>query len=400
MLARFFTILLLSFKFVFWYLLLLFSGKQKKAVLLVPSFGDFGGTKTYFFYLIEFLYKKNYLIHVMLTKSQCDEDVMALQAQYPFTIHALNFQLSATQFEGTLFYKRNQEYFIYHLHELVFFCRQLKKYQCAQLIISEANPAVLLSLLALPVSVHYVLHTAAVNQLDALKRRLLNFSLSKTKQIITVSNYAKEQVLKNWTNGHHPEFVKRVYNFYEPGHQNIQQTSALTKKVLTIGTVAHYKNPFFWIDTCKEVLLKYPNEAIEFTWAGDGELLASCQELVKDIPCIQFISYQKNVEQLYLDCTLYFQPSILESHGIAVLGAMYFEKPCVVSNRQGLPESVLNNETGFIVSIEHPQDAVAAILYLFHNPAAAIEFGKAGKVRVETHFSKSKWETEMSDLLN
>ena len=148
------------------------------------------------------------------------------------------------------------------------------------------------------------------------------------------------------------------------------------------------------------MLLQYPNNPIEFIWAGDGDLLDSCKALVKDIPSIKFIGYQKNVEQLYIDCTLYFQPSILESHGIAVLGAMYFEKPCIVSNKQGLPESVLNNETGFIVLIEHPQDAVTAILYLLNNPAKAGEFGKAGKKRFEEKFKKDKWLNEMNFLLN
>ena len=106
------------------------------------------------------------------------------------------------------------------------------------------------------------------------------------------------------------------------------------------------------------------------------------------------------MEHLYVDCTLYFQPSILESQGIAVLGAMYFEKPCVVSNRQGLPETVADLETGMVVPIENTHDAANAILSLLHAPAKATAFGIAGKKRVEANFGKSKWEVEMSEVFN
>ena len=162
----------------------------------------------------------------------------------------------------------------------------------------------------------------------------------------------------------------------------------------------HYKNPFFWIEVCKSILLKYPADAVKFIWAGDGVLLDACQDLVKEISQIQFIGYQLNVEQLYAGCTIYFQPSIYESQGIAVLGAMYFKKPCVVANCQGLPESVANNETGNVVSTDATEESVSAILNLLNDPKKVSEFGTAGKARYETNFSKEIWYSSMSELFN
>lgn len=393
-------IFVLFLKVSFNYFRLFLTVKQNKLILVLPSFGRSGGTKTYFFYLIEFLSKRDYSINVMLTKNQCDADVLALQAQYPFRIDILDFEIIPTRFTGTIFYKKNHEYFIYHLRELNYFWKKLQASKCSQLIISEASPECLLSLISSPVKVSYVLHTVATNRLDDLKKKLLHYSLSKRKKIITVSKYSKEQLLENWTDGQNSDLIKLVYNFYEPSIYNLHPIGATVKRVLTIGTVTDYKNPIFWIDTCKEVLLQYPNDAIEFIWAGDGDLLASCKDLIKGTPSIQFIGYQKNVEQLYLDCTLYFQPSILESQGIAVLGAMYFEKPCVVSNRQGLPETVTEHETGLVVPIENVHDAANAILSLLNDPDKAAAFGIAGKKRVEAHFGKGKWEAEMRELFN
>ena len=245
MLARFITILFLWVKLLFWYLFLLITAKQKKAVLLLPSFAAYGGTKTYFFSLVEFLSKNNYLITVMLLKHQCDEEVMALRALYPFTILEQEFEVIPTRFTGTIFYKRNQEYFIYHLKELIYFWKKLQKLKTSQLIISEGTPERLLSLMSSPVKVSYVLHTVATNRLDDLKKKLLHFSLSKGKKIITVSQYSKDQILTNWTDGQKSDWIKLVYNFYEPRMHNVHHAQATVKRVLTIGTVTHYKNPFF-----------------------------------------------------------------------------------------------------------------------------------------------------------
>lgn len=398
--GRFLIIFFLSLRLIFWYCLVLVTPKKRRSILLVPSFAEYGGTRTYFFYLIEFLSKKNYTVTVMLTKSQCDEEVLGLQAQYPFIIQQLEFDVIRTKFEGTVFYQKNQDYFIYHLKELIYFWKQIVKLRTNHLIISASNPEVLLSLMHSPLRVTYIIHTITMNRMDNLKSRLLNFSFSKRKQIITVSKSAREHILKNWTSGRNSSHIKVVYNFYQPLSKTVQYNSSSIKKVLTIGSAVYYKNPFFWIDVCKEVLLQYPNNMIEFIWAGDGDLLADCRQQVKDIPQIKFIGFQKNIEQLYADCSIYFQPSIFESHGIAALGAMYFQKPCVVSNRQGLPESVVENETGLVVAIEQPHAAARAILALLNDDEKALEFGKAGKERVNTYFVKSKWYSEMDLLFN
>ena len=118
--------------------------------------------------------------------------------------------------------------------------------------------------------------------------------------------------------------------------------------------------------------------------------------------CVQvkFTGVNKNVEQLYMDCSIYFQPSIMESHGIAVQGAMYFKKPCVVSDRQGLPESVINNVTGIVVPVKNTTPAAEAIILLLTDAEKAMAFGKAGKQKQEKDFNKTKWTGEMDIIFN
>ena len=106
------------------------------------------------------------------------------------------------------------------------------------------------------------------------------------------------------------------------------------------------------------------------------------------------------MEALYQLCDVYYQPSILESHGIAVLGAMYFERPCVVSNQQGLPESIIDNISGLIVPIVNPIDSAEAILLLLNGSDKAMQLGKEAKTQFDHSFTKIKWLQSMDTIMH
>ena len=402
MIRRFFIIAYLLLSAAIAYLLLLVTKKRSQSCLVYADFGKSGGTRTYFFYLVEYLSARQFDIKVMLTKEQCDDEVMALQSKFPFVIQLVDFEIQRTKFEGTVFYKKNQENFIYHLRELIFFWKYLRLSKCSLLVITESTPEVLLVLFLTPVKLLYILHTVATDKLDWLKQKILNACLSGNKKIITVSEFSKKSMRQNWVDGSKEKYIEVVHNFYEPFIHNISPLTHTThtgKAVLTIGSLGHHKNPLLWIDVAKEVIRQYHGE-ISFVWAGDGILLEQCKAECSQYENIQFIGVSKNVEQLYLDCDVYFQPSILESHGIAVLGAMYFEKACVVSNRQGLPESVINDVTGLIVPIEDLHQSVNAILTLLNDPQKATAFGKAAKEKQQKDFVKTKWNQTMDFIFD
>ena len=137
---------------------------------------------------------------------------------------------------------------------------------------------------------------------------------------------------------------------------------------------------------------------MEFIWAGEGTLLSECRISVIDYPCIKFIGHQENVEKLYAQSSVYFQPSLQESHGIAVLGAMYHQLPCVVSDRGGLKESVIDAVTGFVVEIERPEAAVEKIQFLLQEEKAARIMGQKGRLNYEGKFTAPIWTQSMKNI--
>ena len=102
--------------------------------------------------------------------------------------------------------------------------------------------------------------------------------------------------------------------------------------------------------------------------------------------------------------TVFVTPSIYEPLGIVNLEAMAIDLPVVGTATGGIPDVIVDGETGFLVPIEQKQDGTGTPLNpeqfhadlaerltaLLTNPERAAEMGKAGRRRVEDHFS---WST-------
>ena len=88
---------------------------------------------------------------------------------------------------------------------------------------------------------------------------------------------------------------------------------------------------------------------------------------------------------------LFLCPSIYEPLGIVNLEAMGCETAVLASRVGGIPEVVSHQETGILVDYtpDHSRfeaDLTAAISELMADPARFEKYGKAGRVRAETHF--------------
>ncbi|MGN9777416.1 glycogen synthase [Micromonospora sp. H33] len=110
------------------------------------------------------------------------------------------------------------------------------------------------------------------------------------------------------------------------------------------------------------------------------------------------------VIQVLTHATVFVCPSVYEPMGIVNLEAMACETAVVATATGGIPEVVVDGETGLLVPIEqagdgtgrplNPErfvaDLAARINEVLADPARAAEFGRAGRLRAVEHFS---WDT-------
>lgn len=226
--------------------------------------------------------------------------------------------------------------------------------------------------------------------------RFLDKHLSNTKSMVTVSKFAANSIEKV-LNLHNK--VKVIYNTstFDDSQKIILHKGI---NILTVSNLEYYKNPKLWVKVAIEVVSK--NDNVNFIWVGTGK---SIEDFRKKVP----LKYRKNivflgkkdhsqVKKYFEQADIYFQPSLIESHGISVIEAMSMGLPCIVSNVGGLPESVQDGVNGFVVDGQNITSYVNAISKLIKNTDLRQKMGDKGESMFEQKFSYSYWKKEMDSL--
>jgi glycosyltransferase involved in cell wall biosynthesis len=89
------------------------------------------------------------------------------------------------------------------------------------------------------------------------------------------------------------------------------------------------------------------------------------------------------------------QPSVAEPFGMPIVEAMATGLPVVGSLTGGIPEIIVDGQTGILVERENPSALADALLWLLDNPALAEEMGRAGRRRAVEKFS---WDRITEEL--
>ena len=282
-----------------------------KAILLA-SFSKFGGTRTYFEQLLQFYAKEKVDLVVALTASQINDGGAKLVNSYGFKLYKIPER--SKKFRSILWRLPFNLLF-----DLVIGLYLLLKFKPDVMVISEGYPGSFLGMFILPIRIIYILHTYPMRNMRWPVKVLLNSCLSDRKVILTVSEFAKRNILQFWVRFNNSDYIKVIYNTVgEIGScEKTNSDSKLT--ILTLGHVAAYKNPYFWIEVAQKVIQRLP-EQVQFIWAGEGDLLGDCLKRVEalNIPDIKFIGVVDDVNTLYAESDIYFQPSLVESLSLLI----------------------------------------------------------------------------------
>jgi glycosyltransferase involved in cell wall biosynthesis len=90
--------------------------------------------------------------------------------------------------------------------------------------------------------------------------------------------------------------------------------------------------------------------------------------------------------------------SLSEACPMVVLEAMATGKPVVAARVGGVPEEIVDGQTGILVPPEDAEAIAEAVLYLLKHPRQAKEMGVKGRERIIQHFSLEKSVEQHKDL--
>lgn len=220
------------------------------------------------------------------------------------------------------------------------------------------------------------------------------YGIIQSDMITTVSNFQREHTIRNF---HIEQEIRTIYNFvdsnvFKPcavarGHRNCMQRTGKEKLVYHIGNFREPKNA---VGAVRAFALIPKNVNARLVLIGDGPEMAHVKNLCRELNIcdrIQYMGKMDNVETILpgADCVL--QPSYLESFGMVLLESMACGVPTISSNVDGIPEVVVDGETGFMAGPDDHQALANAMMKVLTNDSLRDSMGRAGRERAMTHFS-------------
>lgn len=122
---------------------------------------------------------------------------------------------------------------------------------------------------------------------------------------------------------------------------------------------------------------------------GNGPLRQECQELALELELagrVQFIEFTPSIEKFMAVADVFLLPSEEESFGLVALEAMSCGVPVVASQAGGLPEVVVEGESGHLLPVGHTEAMAEAVLGLLADSQRKADMGRAARERAVQHF--------------
>jgi L-malate glycosyltransferase len=139
--------------------------------------------------------------------------------------------------------------------------------------------------------------------------------------------------------------------------------------------------------------LKYlTNFDFECRIVGDGPLRAELENYVKEANFdknVRFLGFQANVAGAISQMDVVIIPSLNETFGLTIVEAFALKKVVIGSDVGGIPELVINGQTGLLFPAKDSSALADKILYVYNNKDEAQTMAKNGYEYFKKNFTSS-----------
>ena len=224
--------------------------------------------------------------------------------------------------------------------------------------------------------------------------------------IVTVSDHAKKFLQERFPE--RADRIRRIYNGLNLAEFGRADFSSAPPLILAVGRLIAKKGFADLIGACGLIAERGKSFQCEIIGEGplENELRGQIERLnLQNRVVLPGAKQQREVRQRLAAANVFVLPSIIDPEGgmdnlpTVIMEAMATGLPVVSTKIGGIPEMVVENETGFLL---RPGDAVAladAIEKVINNLSLAQKLGQAGCERAQELFSIEKNVRELCALL-
>ncbi|PWH20032.1 MAG: hypothetical protein DDG58_03410 [Ardenticatenia bacterium] len=173
----------------------------------------------------------------------------------------------------------------------------------------------------------------------------------------------------------------------------------------TVGRMQPWKGHHIFLQVARRVRDLLPDAHFLIVggqvFAADADYAERLRHLAHELGIAQrvrFVGHQADVAPWLAAMDVFVQCSEAEPFGLVIVEAMAAARPVVAFADGGVPEIVLDGETGMLVApgdVSHMAEAVAKLAV---DRDLAQRMGRAGRERVETNFSATRYVRQIEEL--
>ncbi|MBU2564054.1 glycosyltransferase family 4 protein [Patescibacteria group bacterium] len=230
---------------------------------------------------------------------------------------------------------------------------------------------------------------------EILKKNLLRWAYKKASNILCISNFTRNQILKR-IKLNNTEVVNLGVD-YEKFQIDIKKKRREGKIILSVGALKPRKGYHISIPAMAQVIKKHNAKYYIVCDKKEKEYidLVRKHNIEKNVKFFYNISDKELIELYHKSSIFLLTPVVLNDNDFEGFGLVYLEanacgKPSIGTYKCGAEDAIIDNVTGFLVPQNDIKKTAEAVLKLLDNPGLAKKLGENGRKRA--------WEMNWKNL--
>ena len=130
---------------------------------------------------------------------------------------------------------------------------------------------------------------------------------------------------------------------------------------------------------------------VNFYWAGGGDIedmILSELDGFENFHWLGSLQYPDKVREFLSEIDVYLFPTSMDTTPLSLREAELMKNPVVATNVAGIPETIIDGVTGFLVEAGNHEQYIEKLKLLLDNKIQAKQMGEAGRKFVEEKFNQ------------
>lgn len=217
-----------------------------------------------------------------------------------------------------------------------------------------------------------------------LKWSLMSILAKKFEKFIVLTEGNKNE----WKSLNNIKVIANPLSFYPEISSNLEN-----KKIICVGKICFQKGQDLLLQAWDTIYSNHPDWILELYGKEDNNFLDTTNLSKKNI---FWYPPAKNIEEKYLESSIYVMSSRFEGFGMVLIEAMACGLPCISFDCNYGPSDIIDNgRDGFLVKKESIEDFSSKILMLIEDENLRKTMGQNSKISALSYDSKhiiAKWE--------